>query len=415
MNKTKSFNITKDMVFMAYKAVKANRGGAGVDNVSIEVFELHLKDNLYKLWNRLASGTYFPPAVKAVEIPKMSGGTRTLGIPTIADRVAQTVVKKSFEEKVEPFFVEDSYGYRPNRSAHMAIEVTRRRCWKYNWILEFDIKGLFDNIDHKLLMKAVNKHTTTNWELLYIQRWLKCAIQKPNGEVVSRDSGVPQGGVISPVLSNLFMHYAFDKWMEKQFANNPICRYADDGIVHCYTRAQAEQIKEALKQRFEQCGLELHPTKTKIVYCKDSNRKETEDHIQFTFLGYTFKPRKAKGQNDQEFTSFLPAISQDAQKRIRQEIRNWKLLKLYHIEIEEIAKQYNSKIRGWLNYYGRFGRKVLSDVLEHINFHLVLWIKRKYKKYKRRTMKSRDLLSKIAMQNKELFEHWKVGILPTTG
>lgn len=415
MENTKPFNITKRMVFEAYQAVKANRGGAGIDKITMREFETKLSVNLYKIWNRLASGTYFPPAVKSVEIPKSSGGTRILGIPTIGDRIAQMVVKRSFEPKVERFFVDDSYGYRPGKSAHMALEVTRSRCWKYDWILEFDIKGLFDNIDHELLMKAVNKHTMINWELLYIKRWLACPSQSKDGEIKDRASGVPQGGVISPVLSNLFMHYAFDMWMKLQFPNNPFCRYADDAIVHCKSKSEAELIKSALKQRMNTCKLELHPTKTKVVYCKDSNRKLKEENMSFTFLGYTFMPRKAKGANGKEFTSFLPAISQMAQKRIRQEVRNWKLLKSHHITIEDLAIQYNPVIRGWLNYYGKYGKNVLRRVMEHINYHLMLWTKRKYRKYKGKSIRAVMFLEKIAKGNKNLFEHWKVGIIPSVG
>ena len=284
-----------------------------------------------------------------------------------------------------------------------------------DWVLEFDIKGLFDNIDHNLLKKAVAKHTCNKWEILYINRWLNCPAQGSDGKSKPRLSGVPQGGVISPVLSNLFMHYAFDKWMERCFPQNLFCRYADDAIVHCETESQALALKEALGQRLASCRLELHPTKTKVVYCKDSNRRRKEENIAFTFLGYTFMPRKAKGWGGKEFTSFLPAISKEAQKCIRQEIRQWKLLKIHHIAIKEIADQYNPVIRGWLNYYGKYGRIILKKVIEHINYHLVLWIKRKYRKYKRKTLRAVEFLERIAKNNKELFAHWNIGIVPSTG
>lgn len=415
MLNTKSFGITKRMVFEAYKAVKANRGGAGIDNILMQMFEQNLKNNLYKLWNRMASGSYFPPPVKAVQIPKSSGGTRTLGIPTIADRIAQMVVKMSLEPKVDPIFVNDSYGYRPGKSAHQAIEVMRTRCWKYDWVFEFDIKGLFDNIDHDLLLKAVMKHTQTNWEILYIERWLVAPLETSDGLLTPRLKGVPQGGVISPLLSNLFMHYAFDKWMEREFARNPYCRYADDAVVHCYSETQAIVVWKRLEQRLEQCGLELHPTKTKVVYCKDSNRRRSYDNVSFTFLGYTFKPRKAKGSGGIEFTSFLPAISQEAQKRIRQTVRRWALLRMPNISLEEIADRYNPVIRGWLNYYGKYGRGVLRGVLDHINKHLLLWVKRKYKRLKQKSTKATAFLAKVAEYNKSLFAHWNVGIRPTIG
>lgn len=304
MSKAKSFDIPKRQVYEAYKAVKANRGSAGIDEISINEFDNNLKNNLYKLWNRMSSGAYFPSPVKAVEIPKKNGGIRTLGIPTVEDRIAQMVVKMSIEPKIEPYFLNDSYGYRPNRSAHDAIEITRKRCWRYNWVLEFDIKGLFDNIDHELLMKAVTTHTDNKWEILYIQRWLKAPIKRINGEIEARNMGTPQGGVISPILANLFLHYAFDKWMDRSFKNNPWCRYADDGVVHCSSKSEATYILEQLKLRMKECKLEIHPEKTSIVYCKDSNRKECHKNIEFTFLGYTYRPRKAKGRNGSTFTSF---------------------------------------------------------------------------------------------------------------
>ena len=415
MNKAKSFDISKNLVQEAYKRVKANKGSAGIDDISLEQVESNLKKNLYKIWNRMSSGTYFPPPVKAVEIPKKNGGVRVLGIPTVADRIAQMVVKLKFENKVEKYFLPDSYGYRPGKSAHDAIEITRKRCWQYNWVLEFDIKGLFDNINHDLLMKAVMKHTNCKWELLYIERWLKVPFQNINGETVSREIGVPQGGVISPVLSNLFLHYVFDKWMQINLPLNPWCRYADDGIVHCKTMNQAKYIRQYLEERLRECKLEIHPDKTKIVYCKDSNRKETHNNIEFTFLGYTYRPRKAKGRNGKEFTSFLPAISNKAKMHIRQTIKEWRLLWMTNKELMDIAEKYNPVIRGWLNYYGKYGKKELTKVLEHINLHLCFWVRRKYKKYKYKPNQASKYLRMISMKLKVLFAHWKVGILPSTG
>lgn len=415
MNKTKSFEIPKNLVYEAYKAVKANKGSAGVDDISLELFETKLKDNLYKIWNRMSSGTYFPPPVKAVEIPKRTGGVRVLGIPTVSDRISQMVVKIGFEHKVERYFLPDSYGYRPGKSAHEAIEITRKRCWKYQWVLEFDIKGLFDNIDHELLMKAVRKHTQCEWELLYIQRWLNVPFQKPNGELSERASGVPQGGVISPVLSNLFLHYVFDKWMQINFPDNPWCRYADDGVIHCMTKKQAVYIRKRIEDRFKECKLVIHPEKTRIVYCKDSNREEMHENIEFTFLSYTFKPRKAKGKNGKEFTSFLPAISNKAKTHIRQTVKDWRILWMTNKSLSDIAEKYNPVIRGWLNYYGKYGKRELANVLESINSHLCFWIRRKYKKYKKRAMQARKYLFRIANKFSSLFEHWRVGILPSAG
>jgi RNA-directed DNA polymerase len=412
LDKTKSFDIPKQAVYEAYIAVKQNRGSAGIDGVSIAEFETELKNNLYKLWNRMSSGTYFPPVVKAVDIPKKSGGIRTLGIPTVADRIAQMVVKKQFEPKVEKYFHPDSYGYRPGKSAHDALEATRKRCWKYDWVLEFDIKGLFDNIDHELLLKAVRKHTKCKWELLYIKRWLTAPFQVVDGRIISREAGTPQGGVISPVLANLFLHYCFDKWMEREFPNNPWSRYADDAVIHCVTEKQAQYLKSKLAKRFQECKLEIHPEKTRIVYCKDSNRTGDNENIEFTFLGYTFKPRKAKGQEGKEFTSFLPAISRKAKTKITAEIHNWRLLWETQKSVEQIAADTNPSIRGWLNYYGKYGKRELSGVLESINYHLMQWVQRKFKKCKHIPGKAYQYLRRLHENNPKLFAHWEAGISP---
>jgi len=415
MDETKSFDIPKKVVYEAYLAIKKNKGAAGIDEVSIADFETGLKDNLYKLWNRMSSGTYFPPAVKAVDIPKKSGEIRTLGIPTVADRIAQMVVKMQFEPKVEKFFHADSYGYRPGKSAHDAIDVTRKRCWQYNWVLEFDIKGLFDNIDHELLMKAVGKHTKSKWELLYIERWLTAPFQRTDGTTTKREKGTPQGGVISPILANLFLHYCFDKWMEREFTNKAWCRYADDAVIHCVSEKQARYLKDRLEKRLGECKLEIHPDKTRLVYCKDSNRTEEKENIEFTFLGYAFRPRKAKGKGDKVFASFLPALSQKAKKNIAEEICGWRLLWMTQKSLEQIAEAINPVIRGWLNYYGRYGKKELARVLKNINYHLMLWAKRKFKKYRRIPRQAYQYLMRIYNANPKLFAHWEVGISPSTG
>lgn len=414
MSKAKSFDISKKLVFEAYKAIKANRGSAGVDEISIKEFDKNLKNNLYKIWNRMSSGTYFPQPVKGVEIPKKSGGVRVLGIPTVEDRVAQMVVKMSLEPKIETYFLNDSYGYRPGKSAHDAIKITRERCWRYDWVLEFDIRGLFDNIDHELLMKAVNKHADEKWEILYIKRWLTASITI-NGNLEKRRVGTPQGGVISPLLANLFLHYAFDKWMEREFPQNTWCRYADDGIIHCSSKKQAEYILNCLKIRMQDCKLEIHPEKTKIVYCKDSNRKEVHEINEFTFLGYTFRPRKAKARDGNSFTSFLPAISNNAKMHIRKTIKSWYLLHQTEVGIQELSNKYNAAIRGWMNYYGLYGRAELSKVLMHINHHLMMWVMRKFEKCKRSKRKAWKFLFRIATNQQTLFEHWTAGILPMAG
>jgi len=415
MSKAKSFNIPKTLIFAAYTTVKENRGAAGVDEISIKEFDRNQKDNLYKIWNRMSAGTYFPKPVKSVEIPKKAGGTRVLGVPTVEDRVAQMAVKMSIEPHINACFLKDSYGYRPNKSAHDAITVTRKRCWEYNWVLEFDIKGLFDNIDHELLMKAVRKHVDKKWELLYIQRWLQGPIQRGDGAVGERNKGTPQGGVISPLLANLFLHYAFDKWMEREFPQNSWCRYADDGIIHCKSEKQANYILKRLIHRLKECKLEIHEDKTKIVYCKDSNRRGNHPNIEFTFLGYTFRPRKAKTSNGNSFTSFLPAISKEAKKHIKRTIKSWYLLHQPGTDIENLSKKYNAAIRGWMNYYGLYGKAELTKVLRHLNHHLLMWVIRKYDKFKRKKRKAMKYLYRIAITRPHLFYHWSVGILPMPG
>jgi len=412
MNETKPYNISKRAVVTAYEKVKANRGTYGVDGQSIEEFERKLKNNLYKIWNRMSSGSYFPKPVKAVAIPKKSGGTRLLGIPTVEDRIAQMVVKLYFEPEVEPMFYEDSYGYRPNKSAIQALEVTRTRCWRKDWVLEFDIKGLFDNIGHDILMKMVKKHTNEEWIILYIQRCLTAPFQMENGEIVPRNSGTPQGGVISPVLANLFLHYVFDDFMAKEFENIPWARYADDGIAHCVSLKQAKYLQRQLEERFKKYGLQLNLEKTRIVYCKDDDRKESYPNISFDFLGYTFKPRSAKNKYGKYFTSFLPAIADKAKKSIRKVVRSWKLQLRVDKDLWDISNMFNKKIQGWINYYTHFYKSEMYAVLRYINGALIKWVRRKYKKRHHR-QRAEHWLASIAKRDTKLFAHWKMGILPT--
>ncbi len=415
MKATKPFEISKYDVVRAWEVVKANKGAPGTDGETIDQFESKLKGNLYKLWNRLSSGSYFPPPVKTVAIPKKSGGERKLGIPTVSDRVAQMVVKYHFEPLVEPYFHEDSYGYRPNKSAHKALEVTRKRCWRNNWVLEFDIKGLFDNIDHELLMKAVKKHTDNRWLILYIERWLKGPIELEDGTIVNREKGVPQGGVISPVLSNLFLHYVFDKWMERTYPNKPFCRYADDGLVHCYSETDAKQVKGALEDRLRECGLEMHPTKTKIVYCKDDDRTEKHPVTSFDFLGFTFRPRRSRNRWGKFFINFSPAMSAVAGKAIRQEVRRWKLDLRSDKSLTDLSRMFNAKIQGWINYYGRFYKSAMYPTLRHINRKLCLWAMRKFKRLKHHKRRAEHMLGKVAKIYPNLFPHWRLGVRPMNG
>jgi RNA-directed DNA polymerase len=415
LEKAKPFAISKQAVWESYKRVKANRGAAGIDEVTLKEFEQDLKNNLFKLWNRMASGSYFPPAVKAVPIPKKSGGTRLLGVPTVADRIAQMVVKRALEPLVEPHFHKDSYGYRPGKSAHDALAETRKRCWRYDWVLEFDIRGLFDNIDHELLMRAVRKHTDCRWVILYIERWLTAPFQTVEGELVKRTKGTPQGGVVSPLLANLFLHYVFDVWMNRNIPRLPWARYADDGLVHCHSEEEAKQTLLRLSKRFAECGLELHPDKTRIVYCKDADRKKDCPTISFDFLGYTFRPRLAKNKRGTFFVSFLPAISNAAAKRLRGEIHDWRMHLKPDKSIEDLSRMFNPIIRGWINYYGRFYKSRLNMVLRHLNSALVHWVRRKYKRFSRHRRNAEHWLGRLSRRSPKLFVHWQMGILPSAG
>ena len=393
--------------------VKANRGGAGVDGVSIAAIEKDLKRNLYKVWNRMSSGTYFPPPVRLVEIPKSDGkSVRKLGIPAIGDRVAQTVAKMVLEPKVEPIFHPDSYGYRPGRSALDAVGKARERCWKFNWVIDLDIKSFFDTIPWDLIEKAVAHHTELGWVRLYVKRWLQAPVELKDGTREERTRGTPQGSVISPVLLNLFMHYAFDFWMQRTFPRLCFERYADDTIVHCRSETEAKAVLEAIRNRLAECGLELHPEKTRIVYCKDGKRNAGYEHISFDFLGYTFRPRKARDRMGESFLRFLPAISRKAATIVRQTIREWRMASTRNNQsLEELAKLIDPAVRGWLNYYGRYYRSECIRVLRHINEALARWVRWKYKRFKRRKTAARHWLGRLAKRAPDLLYLWKVGDL----
>jgi len=410
LDKTKPFDIPKALVWKAFKLVKANKGSSGIDGESLMGFEQDLTGNLYKLWNRLSSGTYFPPPVKGVAIPKKQGGSRILGIPTVADRIAQMTIKLAFEPDVEPVFLEDSYGYRPNKSALDAVGVVRQRCWKYNWVLEFDIRGLFDNINHELLMKAVRKHTDNKWILLYIERWLKAPMHMSDGSIVTRACGVPQGGVVSPLLSNLFLHYVFDVWMRTHHKDKPWCRYADDGIAHCRTELKAKELLNELKQRFSECRLELHADKTKIIYCKDGARRRDYQNTMFKFLGYEFRRRMVKGSNNERFLSFNPAICKEAKKEICKTIRRTGIRSRSELSLQEVADWLNPMINGWINYYGKYNKSALKPVMRQINFTLIKWSKNKYKAYRFSKAKATQFMIETFEKQPWLFAHWKQGV-----
>jgi group II intron reverse transcriptase/maturase len=379
--KTKYVPVTKTMVWEAYKKVKHNKGGAGIDNIKLDEFDKDYQKYLYKIWNRLSSGSYFPPSVKEVEIPKSDGKKRKLGIPTIGDRIAQMVVKDYLEPVFEKIFHENSYGYRSGKSAHQALERVRVNCWKYDWIIDLDIKGFFDNIDHELLMKAIDKHTDEKWVKMYIGRWLEAPVEKQDGsKVFKQGKGTPQGGVISPLLANLFLHYSLDIWLTKYYPTCPFVRYADDMIIHCQTREEANFILIKVRERLNQCKLELSEAKTKIVYCRDYKRQDNEENVKFDFLGFSFQPRTTKSKiNGKPFLGFDCAISKKARTKIIAVIRGLNIHRMSEGSIDEIAAILNPKLSGWINYYGKFRGKELDKLFRVMTYRLMKWVQNKYK------------------------------------
>lgn len=412
MINSKPYVISKQVVMTAYKRVKANRGSAGIDGVNFEKFEEDLKGNLYKIWNRMSSGSYFPPPVKMVEIPKKTGGIRKLGVPTIGDRVAQMVTKLYFEPYVEPIFHKDSYGYRPGKSAIDAVGQARQRCWKFNYVIEFDIKGLFDNIDHDLLKKAVRKHVKEPWIEIYVDRWLKAPFMDGNGIVIKRECGTPQGGVISPVLANLFLHYAFDVWIARSYPDAPFERYADDAIIHCNTEKEALEILTSLEKRLKECKLEIHPLKTKIVYCQDKDRTKEYPVTSFDFLGYTFQKRFIKDKLGRLQFNFLPAVSLKSGKAFRKKVKAMNLHHLSGSKIEMIAEAINPMVRGWLNYFKKYCPSAMKYTMDCLNRRLVLWAMQKYKRFRGHRRRAVEWLKDIAKREPRMFAHWVLGWTP---
>lgn len=388
--------------------MKANKGAAGVDRCSIKGFDKDLKNNLYKIWNRMSSGCYFPPAVLRVEIPKSDGKTRPLGIPTVSDRIAQMVVKIILEPILEQIFHPDSYGYRPERSAKQAVELSRKRCWKHDWVIDLDIKGFFDNISHDLMLKALEKHTKERWILLYVKRWLKAPVQYSNGIVEQRTMGTPQGGVISPLLANLFLHYVFDKWITRKYPSLTFERYADDVIVHCNSKEEAETLKAKISQRMIDCGLELHPEKTKVIFCKDANRRGEYPVYSFDFLGFCFRPRLSKNRWGRYFVNFSPGIAQKSKKKIFAEIREWGLHRKSGLPIEALASKMNPAVRGWIEYYGAFFKSNLLFLVHHLDSVIFRWLRKKYKKLGRTAKKANHWIRRVKAKYPDLFVHWSL-------
>ena len=409
--KTKSFAISKEMVYNSYLKVCSKDGGAGIDKETIEMFNESLGNNLYKVWNRMSSGSYFPPAVRTVLIPKKQGGTRPLGIPTVSDRIAQGVVKDYLEPILEPLFHINSFGYRPGRSAHDALAQCQHNCIQYPWVVDLDIKGFFDNISHEWMMKMVLHHTEDKWVLLYIERWLKAGIEQADGSIALRTKGTPQGGVISPLLANLYLHHAFDMWMSKFYPCNPFERYADDIIVHCSTEMEAQQLLASIAERLQGFGLELHPEKTKLVYCKNYLRKEKHEHNSFTFLSYSFQPRGRPNTfgKHQKFMVFSAAICCKAKSFIKQRIRAVFNPRNTQVSLEQTAIKLNPKIRGWLNYYSRFNPRIAREVFLYLNELIRRWIEEKFRLRSRKSV--RNNYQNYVLLNRDLFLHWQKGII----
>ncbi|MGZ6838678.1 MAG: group II intron reverse transcriptase/maturase [Blastococcus sp.] len=403
--------IDKWAVWEAYRRVKANQGAAGVDRQSLQDFEQDLSGNLYKIWNRMSSGTYFPPPVKAVAIPKVGGGTRVLGVPTVADRIAQTVAAMALEPSVEPMFHPDSYGYRPGRSAIDAVRVCRERCWRDDWVIDLDLKSFFDTIPHDLLLRAVERHLDHDrrWVLLYVQRWLVAPLQREDGSLVARDRGSPPGSAISPLLANLFLHYAFDTWMVATFPTVPFERYAHDVVVHVRTERHAREVRTAITARLAECGLELNEAKTVTVYCRDEKRDGPYDGpTRFDFLGYTFRPRLVRTQTGRYFVGFTPAVADKAGKRMRSVIRRWRIHRRTTWTLDDLAREINPVTRGWITYYGRFHRSALYPTLHSIDKYLVRWLTRKYRRFRAAPGRAYAFLRAVKERQPDLFVHWQV-------
>ena len=410
MSKARPFSISKHAVWEAYEKVKRNRGAAGIDGQTMKEFEKDLKKNLYKIWNRMSSGSYFPPPVKSVAIPKKDGGERLLGIPTVSDRIAQTVVKMELEPILDPIFHEDSYGYRPGKSAHQALEKTRERCWRNPWVIDLDIKGFFDNINHDLLMKALKHHTDNKWIILYAERWLKAEVMSKDGKVRSRTLGTPQGGVVSPLLANLSLHYVFDVWMKRNFPEVKFERFADDVVIHCRYLRLANHLKWKLEQRFTECGLELHPKKTKIVFCRNRLRPNGLGYPEsFDFLGFTFRQRTAIGKEGNRFDGFLPAISKSSKKKINHQIKAWKVSKSSDLSLKQLSEMYNPAIRGWVNYFKVYYPRELSSLRQQWHTILTKWALRKYlRRFNGHRRTAGQFIYDIERREPRLFAIWEV-------
>jgi group II intron reverse transcriptase/maturase len=413
----KTHPVTLEQVAHAYDKVKSNGGAEGVDGVTLDMLKGNKQPLLYKLWNRLASGSYFPQAVRGVEIPKTDGTKRLLGIPTVLDRVAQEVARSVMEPTMEKVFHGSSYGYRPHRSAHDAVTQCQRNCHEYRWVIDLDIQGFFDNIDHDLMMQVVEHYFTESWLRLYIKRWLQCSMKMPDGTMVNRSKGTPQGGVISPLLANMFLHVVFDAWLSQHVANKKFGtihfeRYADDIIVHCRTEREAQYLLIRIRERMKECRLALHPGKTKIVYCKQSNRRGKHEVVKFEFLGFEFSPDRVPGSEGKSWLGYMAKVGGRAKRYMKQQFERLKIHRATGATLPQMAAQLAAQTRGWIRYYGVFRPSELSEVFSALNERLVRWYTNKYKRYRRRIKEARNRLQEDYRQFPNLFVHWQYGYTP---
>ncbi len=403
----KPFEIPKQIIWEAWKRVAANKGAPGVDKESIDVYRNRLRRNLYTLWNRMSSGSYLPQPVRQVLIPKGDGQSRPLGIPTVNDRVAQMAVKMILEPRLESIFHSSSFGYRPGRNAHQAVSQTRRNCWRYDWVLDMDMKAFFDTIDHDLMMRAVEKHVSEKWIRLYIRRWLESPVELADGEQQERHRGTPQGGVISPLLANLYLHYAFDAWMQRYHPAVPFERYADDIVCHCRSKEEAEALLNDLKERLNECKLELHPVKTRLVYCKDSKRREEYSLTRFDFLGFSFHARTVQDRHGNLFAGFNPGVSLKALKRMNLAIRSLNINRSTTLTLPILAARLNPMVRGWVTYYGAFYPETLKRFLVRIDLRLGRWARNKYKHLRGHKRRAWAWLKCWRETQPKMFAHWE--------
>jgi group II intron reverse transcriptase/maturase len=402
----KSHDIPKRLIWAAWIKVKSNGGAAGADGVTIERFEARLVDNLYRLWNRMSSGSYFPGPVRAVEIPK-KGGTRVLGIPNVIDRVAQTVAVLVLEPNVEKVFHDDSYGYRPGRSPIDAVRVCRQRCFQRDWVVDLDVKAFFDSVSWDLMLKAVARHTDHRWVLLYVERWLKAPMLMPDGTLTQRVKGTPQGGPISPLIANIFLHYGLDMWMVREHPTVWFERFADDVVAHCVTERQARQVQDAIGRRLADIGLLMHPDKTRIVYCKDYKRRQEFEQVSFTFCGYMFRPREAFDKvRKKSYTGFMPAVAPGKLTDVSRKAASWRLHRRTNSTLDDLAEVVNPVLRGWLNYFTVFYPSAVIPIGKRVDCHLMRWARWKYKRLKPSEDRARTWLHGVRQRSPDLFTHW---------